>query len=93
MIKKNLIGTALATTVALAFTVAPITQALADNVKCYGVNSCKGQSACKTSTFYAHACKGQNSCKGQGYLELTKEQCEKMHGTETEPTQSGNTNS
>lgn len=92
--KKNLMGVALATTVALAFTAAPLTQALADEkAPCYGVNSCKGKSACQTKTFYAHSCKGQNSCKGQGFLNLTKEQCEKMHGTETEPTQSDNATS
>jgi hypothetical protein len=37
-------------------------------VQCSGINACKGQSACKTST---NACKGQNSCKGQGIM-MTK---------------------
>ena len=31
--------------------------------KCFGGNSCKGQSECKTTT---NACKGQNACKGKG---------------------------
>jgi uncharacterized membrane protein len=35
-------------------------------VKCGGVNSCKGQSACKMGT---SSCKGQNACKGQGWSE------------------------
>jgi hypothetical protein len=51
-------------------------------VHCYGVNACKGQSACKTAN---SACKGQNACKGQGYLEKTKEECDELGGTTTEP--------
>jgi len=35
-------------------------------VKCGGINSCKGQSACKMG---ASSCKGQNACKGQGWSE------------------------
>ena len=31
-------------------------------VACYGVNSCKGTSDCKTAH---NDCKGMNSCKGQ----------------------------
>lgn len=34
-------------------------------VKCAGVNSCKGHSECKTAT---HDCKGMNSCKGDGWV-------------------------
>jgi hypothetical protein len=48
---------------------------------CYGVNSCKGQSDCKSSS---HACKGQNSCKGQGFKDLTAKQCSAQHGSSTE---------
>jgi uncharacterized membrane protein len=51
-------------------------------VHCYGVNACKGQSACKTAS---SACKGQNACKGQGYLEKTEEECDRLDGTTTEP--------
>jgi hypothetical protein len=45
---------------------------------CYGVNSCKGQSDCKS------ACKGQNSCKGHGFKDLTAQQCSAQHGSTTE---------
>jgi uncharacterized membrane protein len=48
---------------------------------CYGVNSCKGQSDCKSST---HSCKGQNSCKGQGFKDLTAQECKAQHGSMTE---------
>jgi hypothetical protein len=37
---------------------------------CMGINSCKGQSACKSAN---NACKGQNSCKGQGWLPAKSE--------------------
>lgn len=35
-------------------------------VRCGGINSCKGTSACKTAL---SSCKGQNSCKGLGWTE------------------------
>ena len=40
----------------------------AAGVKCSGVNSCKGTSACKTA---ASSCKGQNSCKGLGWTQTS----------------------
>ncbi len=36
-----------------------------DGVKCSGINSCKGQAACKTAS---SECKGMNACKGQGWI-------------------------
>ena len=42
------------------------------DVKCSGINSCKGSSACATAT---SACKGQNSCKGQGWVKASKADC------------------
>jgi uncharacterized membrane protein len=48
---------------------------------CYGVNSCKGQSDCKSGN---HDCKGMNSCKGQGFKDLTAQQCSAQHGSSTE---------
>ena len=56
----------------------PTAGAAAQTVHCFGVNSCKGQSACKSGN---HACKGENSCKGQGYLDLSKAECSAKHGT------------
>lgn len=46
-------------------------------VHCSGVNACKGTSECKTAT---NACKGQNSCAGQGWVALSKEECEAKGG-------------
>ena len=41
------------------------------NIKCSGVNSCKGTSACATAN---SSCKGMNSCKGQGWSEVKSAQ-------------------
>ncbi len=46
-----------------ALTGAP-TAAKAD-VKCAGINSCKGHGACAGAS---NGCKGQNACKGQGWV-------------------------
>lgn len=42
------------------------------DVKCSGINSCKGSSACATAT---SSCKGQNSCKGKGWVKASKADC------------------
>jgi uncharacterized membrane protein len=51
-------------------------------VRCYGVNSCKGQSLCATAK---NDCKGLNNCKGQGVVVKTKSACVAEGGTLTEP--------
>jgi hypothetical protein len=64
-------GKALVTTAAAIFAAGTLVSAAhgqAAKVKCSGVNSCKGTSACKTAL---SACKGQNSCKGLGWTEAT----------------------
>jgi uncharacterized membrane protein len=50
--------------------------------RCYGVNSCKGQSLCATAK---SDCKGLNSCKGQGVVVKTKSECLAAGGTLTAP--------
>jgi hypothetical protein len=45
--------------------------------KCYGVNGCKGQGACKTAK---NDCKGHNACKGQGFLVMTDTECAEKGG-------------
>lgn len=83
--KNKLVG-AITTAAALAFVAAPITSAVAHadhhKVACYGVNACKGKSACKTAT---SACKGQNSCKGKGAVMTSAKNCTKLGGTTTAP--------
>ncbi|HTM63428.1 MAG TPA: hypothetical protein VL360_02865 [Gammaproteobacteria bacterium] len=84
MDKKKIAGI-IATAAAVAFITAPIATAshAAAKVKCYGVNSCKGKSACKTAK---NECKGKNSCKGQGMKMMTEAKCTKKGGTTEEPT-------
>ena len=55
----------------------------AAEVKCSGINSCKGTGACASAT---HACAGQNSCKGQGWVKATAEECATKGGTEVTST-------
>ncbi|MBE1162250.1 hypothetical protein [Dyella acidiphila] len=50
--------------------------------RCYGVNTCKGQSLCATAK---HDCKGLNDCKGQGVVVKTPSACVAAGGTLTEP--------
>jgi len=59
---------------------APSASAADEKVHCYGANSCKGQSACKTA---ASSCKGQNACKGQGFVDMTKAECTAAGGALT----------
>ena len=48
-------------------------------VKCEGVNACKGQSACATA---GSSCNGKNACKGKGFLMLTEAECDEAQSTE-----------
>ncbi len=47
------------------------------DIACWGINACKGQSACSTAF---NACTGQNSCKGRGYLNVPTEECKAEGG-------------
>lgn len=46
--------------------------------ECHGVNSCKGTGECGGA---GHSCAGKNSCKGQGWIKLTKKECDAKGGT------------
>ena len=81
--RKNSTGVTLATAAAMLFGTAFVGTASAGDdaskaapktIHCTGVNSCKGQSACKSAN---NSCKGQNSCKGKGFMEMTKADCDK----------------
>ena len=73
MTRKTLIATATAIFAAGSFA----TAAHADGVKCSGVNSCKGTSACKGA---ASSCKGLNACKGQGFAQMSEAKCKATGG-------------
>jgi hypothetical protein len=60
MAKNQMIAAAAAALFATAFA----TAASAADVKCMGINTCKGTGACKTAE---NGCKGQNTCKGHGW--------------------------
>jgi mercuric ion transport protein len=47
------------------------------DIACWGINSCKGQTACSTAL---NACTGQNTCKGRGYLNVSAQQCKAKGG-------------
>ena len=47
------------------------------DIACWGINSCKGQTACSTAL---NACTGQNTCKGRGYLHVSAQQCKARGG-------------
>ncbi len=44
----------------------------AGEIACFGINSCKGQSACTTAF---NACTGQNDCSGKGFLNVPEKEC------------------
>lgn len=46
-------------------------------IACWGINACKGQSACSTAL---NACTGQNHCKGRGYLNVPAKECKARGG-------------
>ena len=76
---------AVAALAAALFLSAPVAAAPAEKATghCVGANACKGQTSCKSAN---NTCKGQNACKGQGFVELTKEQCDRVGGS-FEPTE------
>ncbi len=51
--------------------------AAGDKVHCYGLNSCKGSSDCKT---IISSCKGKNSCKAKGFKAVTAKECLEKDG-------------
>jgi hypothetical protein len=82
-IQKKTVGATLATAAAAMFiagaamTGAP-SVAHAD-VKCAGINSCKGTGACAGAST---SCAGHNACKGQGWVKAeTAEECTSKGGT------------
>ncbi len=42
-------------------------------VRCFGINSCKGQSECSVDK--SHACGGKNTCKGKGWINVAADKC------------------
>jgi hypothetical protein len=79
MSMKKSSGVVIAVTAAALFGAVSVANAQGAQVKCTGINACKGQSACKTAS---SACKGQNACKGKGYVMASAADCKSKGGTE-----------
>jgi uncharacterized membrane protein len=73
-VNRRLVSAAIATAAAALFATGVVSTATAQDVKikCYGTNSCKGHSECKTSM---SSCKGKNACKGKGFEMMTEKAC------------------
>lgn len=80
MRSKKLFAATIALAAASMFTMAPIASAdemMKSDVKCYGVNGCKGKNDCKSVD---NACKSKAACKGHGFVKMSKEACDKVGG-------------
>ena len=76
---RKLSGISIAMTAASLFALAPLqASSSGDNIRCHGVNSCKGRGSCATAN---NQCAGQNTCRGKGVLEMSKAACEAAGGT------------
>ncbi|WP_421880328.1 hypothetical protein [Pacificispira sp.] len=82
-IQKKSVGATLATAAAALFisgaavSVAP-TASHASEVKCAGINDCKGHGACASAS---NSCKGLNECKGHGWVPAASaEECTSKGG-------------
>jgi|CXWL01.1.fsa_nt_gi hypothetical protein len=53
-------------------------KAAAAQVKCTGINECKGKGACGGAN---HGCAGKNECKGKGWTMMTEADCKAKSGT------------
>jgi hypothetical protein len=96
-IKNKLVGVALAAAIALSLKgcatsgpygtpnnpVLQVNPPVNNQILCYGVNSCRGQSACKLATTTCGAvnkCAGLNACKGQGGVYMYAKDCQAQGG-------------
>jgi hypothetical protein len=88
--KASTRGAIWATAVAVAFiaNLAPAEESTSSPqptlVACLGVNSCKGQSACKS---FDHDCQAMNTCKGKGFILTTEDECKQKGGKIIDPDQ------
>lgn len=64
-----------------------IPEAEEGEIACWGINSCKGTTACGTAY---NACTSQNECRGKGYIYVSEKECfaqggEPLEGSEGDP--------
>ncbi len=77
-----LLASAAAGLLTVAATLGTPSQAQAEEVKCYGVNKCKGTGACGGK---GHSCSGHNECAGKGWTKVSKDDCTAKGGSTTPP--------
>lgn len=81
--KRAMTGAALSAGAAVAFygmykSVAVFAPVAAEGeIACWGINECKGKSACTTAF---NACTGQNECKGRGFINVPAKECSARGG-------------
>ncbi|WP_181197343.1 hypothetical protein [Enhygromyxa salina] len=54
-----------------------------EQVKCFGINECAGQSVCavsKPDLGIEHACAGENECSAKGWIQTTRGECDEKSG-------------
>ena len=76
-LKMNVKSRTIATAAALLFIAGGVVAKAKEStraiqVRCSGINSCRGQSFCATAK---NACAGQNACKGKGWLKVSRREC------------------
>jgi len=64
-----------------------VQKAEGDEIACWGINECKGTTACTTAF---NACTGANDCRGRGYIYVPEKECyarggEPLKGSEADP--------
>jgi uncharacterized membrane protein len=82
---KVLLASAAAGLMTLAMSAAPEQVRAEGNdteVKCYGVNKCKGAGECGGK---GYSCAGKNECAGQGWIKLDKDKCLSIKGGRLTP--------
>jgi len=80
--RRNLLIASAAAGLFLAGAVAAPAHAAEEQVRCYGINACKGHGECGGK---GHSCAGENQCKGKGYLKLSKDKCLKIQNARLTP--------
>lgn len=54
-----------------------------EQVKCFGINECAGQSVCavnKPDLGIEHSCAGENECNGKGWIQVSHSDCDAKGG-------------
>ena len=76
--KGQLIAAAVASMFAQGVALADDGKSTDKQVRCAGVNACKGQGQCNQAD---HGCAGVNTCKGKGWIKIAEKDCKAKKGT------------